>query len=298
MTVEVNENLGKGSDLTRMIALQGIKQDQQLIVTQMGMNNPFCGPLELLNTQTDMLAIANVKNVGRYFKTPNPQQIQAMMSAPKQPDPMAVAAQAQLEKVRSDSAKAVAEQQFNQAKMRTEDNFKHVQLHAKTTVDLQKLAIDSQKAGFDRTAQLGALASQLMKDQSDSDAADQDNQLKMAQTQNEVDQGQIKARQAEHDAQVKAATALSQHQQGMAEIASRHTQAMTQMAAQHHQAMTGHAAKNVSTIAGALAGDADRQNEAEQRDLDRRHEVETTAATLDSQQKIAKAKPKVRPKVR
>ena len=72
MSVEVNANLGKGSDMTRMIALQGIKQDQQLFVTQMGSNNPICGIQEMLNTQTDILALANVKNVGRYFKTPTP----------------------------------------------------------------------------------------------------------------------------------------------------------------------------------------------------------------------------------
>ena len=51
MTVEVNANLGKGSDMTRMIALQGIKQDQQLVMTQMGPNNPICSYTEMLNCQ-------------------------------------------------------------------------------------------------------------------------------------------------------------------------------------------------------------------------------------------------------
>ena len=36
MAVEVNANLGKGSDMVRMLALNQIKQDQQLMVTQMG----------------------------------------------------------------------------------------------------------------------------------------------------------------------------------------------------------------------------------------------------------------------
>ena len=52
----------------------------------MGLNNPICGPTEMLNTMTDMLKLANVMNVGRYFKTPNPMQMQAMLSAPKTPD--------------------------------------------------------------------------------------------------------------------------------------------------------------------------------------------------------------------
>src|SRR4029077_3878204 len=75
MSVEVNPNLGKGNDMVRMMALSGIKQDQQAIVNQMGLSNPIVGIPEMLNTMTDMLALANVKNVARYFKTPNPQQM-------------------------------------------------------------------------------------------------------------------------------------------------------------------------------------------------------------------------------
>ena len=107
MSVEVNPNLGKGNDMVRMMALSGIKQDQQAIVNQMGLSNPIVGIPEMLNTMTDMLALANVKNVARYFKTPNPQQMQQLLSAPKTPDPQAMAAQAMMEKVRSESAKAV-----------------------------------------------------------------------------------------------------------------------------------------------------------------------------------------------
>ena len=36
MTVEVNANLGKGTDMVRMLALNQIKQDQQLIVQTYG----------------------------------------------------------------------------------------------------------------------------------------------------------------------------------------------------------------------------------------------------------------------
>ena len=107
MSVEVNPNLGKGNDMVRMMALSGIKNDQQAIVNQMGLSNPIVGIPEMLNTMTDMLALANVKNVARYFKTPNPQQMQQLLSAPKTPDPQAMAAQAMMEKVRAESAKAV-----------------------------------------------------------------------------------------------------------------------------------------------------------------------------------------------
>ena len=149
MTVEVNPNLGKGNDMVRMMALSGIKQDQQALVAQMGLSNPICGPTEMLNTMTDMLALANVKNVGRYFKTPNPMEMQQLLSAPKQPDAQTMAAQAMQEKVRSETAKAVGQQHLDRTRMEQENQFKHQQLHAKTMVDLQKLDLQGQQMGVD-----------------------------------------------------------------------------------------------------------------------------------------------------
>jgi hypothetical protein len=65
--------------------------------------------------------------------------------------------------------------------------------------------------------------------------------------------------------------------------------------------MTGHAVKNAQTVAGALSGSADRSHESSESSLDRMHEAgqkaldrdsveRTTAATLGTQQKIAKTK--------
>jgi hypothetical protein len=291
MAVEVNANLGKGSDLTRMLALNQIKQDQQLIVTTYGLSNPVCGIPEMINTITDMLSLANVKNVGRYFKTPNPAQMQAIMNAPKPPDPMLLAAQAQMEKVRSETAKAVGQQQIDQQKLQSETQLKHAQLRAKTAYDFQKLDIEGHKAGVDHAHKLGMLAAQLMKSQSDSDAADQDSQVKMAGMQNDADAAASAHQQAMNDAQLKAASIASAHMQKMHQIGAQHTQAMTQMAAQHHQAMTGHAVKGAQVIAGALAGDADRAHESGENALDRSHDELTTAATLSQQEKLARMKP-------
>lgn len=306
MSIEVNENLGKGSDMTRMVALQGIKQDQQLIVSQMGLNNPICGIQEMLNTQTDMLALANVKNVGRYFKTPTPEQFQQLASQPAKPDPMAVAAQAQLEKVRSESAQALVQQQFNAHKLQTDTDLKRDQLHQKTALDLQKLSLDADKAGIDHHVAIAQLGSQLQKDQSDREQADQDTQLKQAQVQNEQDAGQIQARQAESDMAIKQAQMLAQHKQATDGQQAQHTQAMTKMAADHHATMTGHAVKGATAVVGAMAGDADRAAGAQQGDADRQHaskesqrdrehQATTTAATLKTQTNIAKMKPKPKP---
>ena len=222
MGVEVNANLGKGSDMVRLLALNQIKQDQQLIMTQMGMSNPIVGFQELMNTQTDMLKLANIMNVGRYFKMPNPQQMQALMSQPKPPDPMLLAAQAQMEKVRSDTAKSVGQQDLDHARLAAETQYKHQALQAKTQTDIQKMELEGRKAGIDAHVQLSTLASQLMRDQDDSDQADQDSQLKQADQQNQSNQVAMQHQQAMNEAQLKAAQLASQHMQSMAKIDSAH----------------------------------------------------------------------------
>jgi hypothetical protein len=300
MAVEVNANLGKGSDMVRMLALNQIKQDQQLLVAQMGINNPICGVMEMLNTQTDMLSLANIKNVGRYFKTPSPMTLQQMQQAPRTPDPMAVAAQAQLEKVRADAAAKVTQLGLDRNKAMAENQFKHTQLHVKSTLDAQKLDIDAQKAGLDHHVAMAQLSSQLQKDQQESDANDQDMQIKASQAQNDSDQVAQQGQQAMNDAQLKAAQMASQHMQAMHQLASQHTQAMTEMAANHHAAMTGHAAgihnTHAKLIAGALSQGADQDHEAEQNTLDRRLDATKTAAALGNQQTLAKMKPKPKPR--
>jgi hypothetical protein len=292
MSVEVNENLGKGSDLVRMLALNQIKQDQQTIITAYGLNNPVVGIPEMLNTITDMLSLANVKNVGRYFKTPTPQQMQAIQNAPRTPDPAAMQAQAMLEKVRSETAKAVGQQDIDRQKMQLEHQFKQQDLAERTFYDQQKLQIEGKKVDVDHVSKLGALGSQLMKDQSDSDQNDVENQINMAGAQNDADAQRQQHQQAQNDAQLKAMQLASQHMQKMAQVHSGHVQAMTQMAAQHHQAMTGHAVQHAKTVVGALAGVDDNEHESRENALDRDHDELTTAATLANQQRVVKMKPR------
>ena len=223
-------------------------------------------------------------------------QLQQMMSAPRTPDPMAVAAQAQMEKVRSDAAAKVTQLGFDRNRAQAENAFKHAQLHAKTALDAQKLEIDAQKAGLDHHVALTQLASQLSKDQQDSESADQDQQIKAAQAQSDSDQVAQQGQQAMNDAQLKAAQLASAHMQKMAQIDSGHTQAMTNLAAQHHQAMTGHAAgvhnTHAKLIAGALSQGADMEHETQENQLERRHDAVKTAATLGNAQTLAKMKPK------
>lgn len=161
MKCEINPTLGKGSDFVRMMTLQQIKQDQQTIINQMGLNNPICGVQEMLNTVTDMLQIANVRNVGRYFKTPPPQVVQAMQSAPREPDPMTVAAHAQMEKVKSDTAQAVSQQQQAEEKLQSDDAFRRDKLQAWEEVEREKLQQAEQKMQLDHEAALAKAAAQV-----------------------------------------------------------------------------------------------------------------------------------------
>jgi hypothetical protein len=163
MGVEVNPTLGKGSDTVRLMTLQQIKQDQQNIVAQMGLNNPVCGLQEMMNTQTDMLSIANIKNVNRYFKMPNPQQMQALLSAPKEPDAMTLAAQAQYQKVKADAAQALGDQNIRKSQQDQEHELAMAQLREKTLNDQAKLDLQATQIHAQHTQALGKMAADLFK---------------------------------------------------------------------------------------------------------------------------------------
>jgi hypothetical protein len=167
MSVEVNPTLGKGSDTVRMAALQGIKNDQQNIIMQYGIANPVCGIPEMFNTLSDMLEIANIKNVNRYFKTPDPQTMQQITSAPKEPDAQTVAAKAMYEKVKSDTVKNVAQSDLDkqkllvqQQKQQQDDIFRHQALEQKRQAEEQKLQQEAAQAAQEHDAKLAQIAAQ------------------------------------------------------------------------------------------------------------------------------------------
>jgi hypothetical protein len=76
---------------------------------------------------------------------PDPQTLQQMMAAPKEPDPMSVAAKAQYEKVKADSAKAVGQQSLDSEKAQVQSQLQAAQLAQKTDYDSQKLELERQK---------------------------------------------------------------------------------------------------------------------------------------------------------
>jgi uncharacterized surface anchored protein len=129
-----------------MMTLQQIKQDQAAVFQQFGPNNPVVGIPEMLATITDMLAIANIKNVSRYFKTPTPQQLQAIQTAPKEPDAMTIAAHANLERVKSQTAKAMGDQAQNAQQQALDEAFRRDKLAQQQAYEADKIRV--QEAGL------------------------------------------------------------------------------------------------------------------------------------------------------
>lgn len=139
MKIAVNPTLGKGSDVTRLMALQDVRQTQVMVMEKFGVDNPLCGPMEFRNTLVDMLAIANIKNVDRYFKVITPEIMEQIAAAPKQPDPATVLAQAELEKTKAKIVTETAKLDQNELKMRMEDDFRRDELRVHGILEAAKI---------------------------------------------------------------------------------------------------------------------------------------------------------------
>ena len=211
MGVEVNSTLGKGSDVVRMATLQQIKQTQEMIMQQFGVTNPVVSIQEYLNTITDQLKLSNIKNVGRYFKTPDPQTLQAIASTPKEPDAMTIAAKAQFEKVKSETAQALGDQQFKQQKLQTDDAYRHEALRQKAIYDREKLAIEAAKAHAqaDQSGQVGPDPIDAAKVGVDLHKAHLDAALQQRQLDDKLAIEAAKIQQAREAAQLQASTSLA-----------------------------------------------------------------------------------------
>jgi hypothetical protein len=121
------------------MVLQDVKATQTAIMTQFGVENPLCGVEEFRNTLTDILAIANVKNVGRYYKEINAQQIAAIAAAPKEPDAATLLAQSEMEKNRVKMATEISKSNFQDRKLRVDDDFRRDQMVVKGILDAAKI---------------------------------------------------------------------------------------------------------------------------------------------------------------
>jgi len=147
MDVKVNPAIGRGSDMDRMTILSQVKQTQEMIMQTMGLDNGMVTPEEYRNTITDILAIANIKNTSRYFKSIDPAKIQEMMEAVRnKKDPAMIIAEAEVEKIRANTAKTIAETDLKKAELAFKDKqltFEMMKFNRETDFKYDKLETDS-----------------------------------------------------------------------------------------------------------------------------------------------------------
>jgi hypothetical protein len=153
MRISVNPTLGKGSDQVRLMVLQDVKATQTAIMTQFGVDNPLCGVQEFRNTLTDILAIANVKNVGRYYKEIDEATLQRISQTPKEPDAATLLAQSEMEKNRVKMATEISKSNFADRKLRVDDDYRRDEMMVKGLLDAAKIeaqfAVDVNEAEFE-----------------------------------------------------------------------------------------------------------------------------------------------------
>jgi len=139
MRISINPTLGKGSDMTRLMVLQDVKTTQTAIMTQFGVENPLCGVQEFRNTLTDILAIANVKNVGRYYREIDEATVKRIAETPKEPDAATLLAQSEMEKNRVKMATEISKSNFADRKLRVDDDFRRDEMIVKGILDAAKI---------------------------------------------------------------------------------------------------------------------------------------------------------------
>lgn len=139
MRISVNPTLGKGSDMTKLMVLQEVKATQTAVMTQYGIENPLCGVQEFRNTLVDILAIANVKNVGRYYREIDEETVKRIASTPKEPDAATLLAQSEMEKNRVKMATEISKANFNDRKLRVDDDFRRDEMIVKGLLDAAKV---------------------------------------------------------------------------------------------------------------------------------------------------------------
>lgn len=146
LRVKVNPTMGKGSDMTRLMALNEIKNTQLMIMEKFGPGNTVVTPRHFMNTVSDIMSIANIKDTSRYFAEVTDEMITALQNAPKEPSPEEKIATAELEKVRSQTAKNVADLAQKDDQRREDNDFRRDKLTLDT---MSKVGIALAKVNFD-----------------------------------------------------------------------------------------------------------------------------------------------------
>jgi hypothetical protein len=88
---------------------------------------------------------------------PPPDVLQAMAQAPKEPDPMTLAAKAQLEKVKADSSKAIGEQDLKNTAQNQQAAIQEATLAQRSDYENKRLDLERQKIALNHEYDMGKL---------------------------------------------------------------------------------------------------------------------------------------------
>jgi len=121
--------------------------------------------------------------------------MQAMLSAPKEPDAMTLAAQAQYQKVKADAAQALGDQEIRKTEIAQEHEIAVAQLREKALADQQKLNLEADKIRAAHVSDLGKLAADIFNTHADVHVAhaQMDADQKIAETQADAQQAAAQA---------------------------------------------------------------------------------------------------------
>jgi len=154
MDVTVNVGLGAGNRDRDLAMLQGIAGKQEQVLQILGPKNPWIGLKNLANTYQKMTEAAGVKSPEQFFPDFTDEMAQAMEAAQaqaaQQPDPKAMAAQAQLQiaqqKAQNDAqiaqGRAQAEMALQQAKAQAEAQLSAAKMQQQQAIAEAKLQAD------------------------------------------------------------------------------------------------------------------------------------------------------------
>ena len=145
MDCSVSVALGRGDDGQQMSFLAQIAQKQEMIIQQMGLDNPLVKPSQYANTLAQLVRKAGFKNPDTFF-TPINSQMDAQLAQSaqqakaQQVDPNVLLAKVELAKAQADTFAKLEAQAIDRAKLQLEEDFKRDNMEADIILKAAEIA--------------------------------------------------------------------------------------------------------------------------------------------------------------
>jgi hypothetical protein len=141
MDVRVNVALGRIEE-RKLAILLGVKQDQDTILTQLGLNAPLTGLAQAYNVRLDILRLQGIENPERYYTDPAGWQ-----PPPPQPSPEQALAQATLEaeKIKTMGELAMKQEELNVKKQEISQKYAIEQMRLQQEPMIEQQRIEAQR---------------------------------------------------------------------------------------------------------------------------------------------------------